>query len=360
MTKISLLICGKLRDPQTFESDLERYLQWLSCKAVDRIVFSGWTSDLPQHAEFFRRMAGDRVEVVLSDEPSLKTPGYALHQAKSLHYGLAQFAPEDRILKTRTDKVSWALEFDIADLVSAAERQAEVGPQSPFSERVFVMGALLFQPFFISDQLFLGKARDLQRIANHDLWYECDNSLVNTEQMLYYPAFAGNCPFTRAFFTVNPGLLFQRPALRADVYRYLLGHPLYQFALREFVTALDESFTLGLFGRPVQPPGAVTWEAMLNDKVDVPGTYVPLETGLRYGFSNELVRGLLDIPILEGWGHSLRNLDAREVNLQHLRDDLCQGLFSQWPDLPNVRVPDRHDDGLRMVSPGISLLGWHS
>jgi hypothetical protein len=358
MDRISLLICGQIRDRRGFERDLERYLEWLRTGAVERIVFSGWISDVGAHSDLMQRMAANDIEVILMEEPVIKSFGYTLHQAKALHHGLAQFEADDWILKSRTDKVS--LDFDIHTLSRRIIEQPPVGEDSPFASRVMVKSALLFQPFFLNDMMFAGRARDLRLIAHHDLWYVRDHCLLNTEQLLFFSAFRPTSPFAEAFFSINPGLQHGKARLAREIYSYLLHHPLYQHAIREFMAALESSFTLGLpHVHEIAELPMTSWDAMLDLKQDVAGTFPDPNIGLRVSMSNALPNWLKDIPLSARDPRALNDLDPagiREADIRAMRDDLCRQIQARWPDLSNLCLPDIVQNGVRFVSTRISLV----
>src|SRR5437764_587140 len=134
--KLNILICGKIRDPQAFAADLDVYRSWRDSGFVERIVFSGWISDLHDNPDMLLQLRRNGVEVVLAEEPMVRMIGHIFHQAKSLHYGLSQFSDDDLVLKTRTDKV-W-LNFDIGYTRDRLENAPAPGPISPFKQRIII------------------------------------------------------------------------------------------------------------------------------------------------------------------------------------------------------------------------------
>ena len=363
MDRVSLLICGQLRDRAGFERDLERYLAWRREGSVAEIVFSGWTSDLGGHRDLFQSMAAEGIDVVLSEEPLIKSFGYTLHQAKNLHYGLLRIHSDSWVLKSRTDKV--ALDFDIRDVARRITGQRPVGNGSPFSSRLLVTGANLFQPFFVNDMMFAGRARDLRSIAHHDLWYVRNHCLLNTEQILFFSAFRSSSPCAEAFFSVNPGLQHGDPVLSKQIYSFLLRSPLYRQALREYMNGLQSSFTIGLTGQVETAMNemnfaGVNWEAMLDMDLPMPGTIVAPAIGLRTGVADFLPSHLLEMPLTPENGICLGKLDkngADDAGIKRMRDDLCRALDARWPELPNRCAPEIVQEGIRLISTRISLVG---
>jgi hypothetical protein len=363
MDRVSLLICGQLRDRAGFERDLERYLGWRREGAIAEIVFSGWISDLGAHRDLMQSMVGEGVDVVLSEEPLIKSFGYTLHQTKNLHYGLSRILPSNWVLKSRTDKV--ALDFDIRDVTRRITGQLPVGKGSPFSDRLLVTGANLFQPFFVNDMMFAGRARDLRSIAHHDLWYVRNHCLLNTEQILFFSAFRATSPCTEAFFSVNPGLQHGDPDLSKQIYGFLLRSPLYRQALREYMYGLESSFTFGLTGQGEAEDGgvrlaAIDWEALLDMDLLVPGTIAAPAIGLRMGVADFLPPHLLKMPLTPDDASCLAELvrgGTDESGIKQMRDELCSALDARWPELPNRCAPEIVQDGIRLISTRISLVG---
>ncbi|UXC89774.1 hypothetical protein EGM87_11955 [Sphingobium sp. RSMS] len=363
MDRVSLLICGQLRDRAGFERDLERYLEWRRRGAVVEIVFSGWTSDLGAHRDLLQAMAAEGIDVVLSEEPLIKSFGYTLHQAKNLHYGLSRIHPDNWVLKSRTDKV--ALDFDIEDVTRRITAQRPVGKGSPLFSRLLVTGVNLFQPFFVNDMMFAGRARDLRSIAHHDLWYVRNHCLLNTEQILFFSPFRQTSPCAEAFFSVNPGLQHGDPELSKEIYGFLLRNPLYRHALREYVDGLQSSFTIGLTGPAESEGGGISlaglnWEAMLDMDLPIPGTIAAPVIGLRMGVADFLPSDLLEMPLTPGDASCLATMDRSGTDdavIKQMRDELCGALDARWPDLPNRCAPEIIQDGIRLISTRISLVG---
>jgi hypothetical protein len=362
MDRVSLLICGQLRDRAGFERDLGRYLGWRREGVIAEIVFSGWISDLGAHRELMQSMAAEGIDVVLSEEPLIKSFGYTLHQTKNLHYGLSRIHPDNWVLKSRTDKV--ALDFDIREVTRRITGQRPVGKGSPFSDRLLVTGANLFQPFFVNDMMFAGRARDLRSIAHHDLWYVRNHCLLNTEQILFFSAFRPTSPCAEAFFSVNPGLQHGDPELSKQIYGFLLRSPLYRQALREYMDGLQSSFTFGLTGQGGAEDGTslagMNWEAMLDMGLPVPGTIAAPAIGLRTGVADFLPSHLLGMPLTPDDASCLATLDrgrTDEASIKRMRDELCSALDARWPELPNRCAPEIVQDGIRLISTRISLVG---
>ncbi|CAN5208530.1 hypothetical protein BH09PSE1_BH09PSE1_07310 [soil metagenome] len=358
MAAPSLLICGKIREPEPFAEEAGRYLQWLRDGRINRLVFCGWISDLDDHRPLISEIAAGGAEVRLIFEPQIRSVGNFLHQSKTLHYGLAAFEDEETVIKGRTDKMprDWSIDLPVQRL--QARRPA--GADSPFRERVCIRGAMMLQPFFFNDMAFAGRAGDLKRLAHHDLWFDRDHCLLNAEQMFHSAPFMATSPVSQVFFRANPGLVHESADLSRALYDRLLNSRLFVGALAESLIALEQSYQLGFLGEDFASPSPV------DDFEHVWSTENP-DAGVEYSHaahmltfrSDALPAWLLDLPFHRLGGGRLRDLaiGMDSAVLEQDRLDLVAMLHQAFPDLPNIPPLPWADGNIKVFWPRFSYLG---
>jgi hypothetical protein len=249
----NVLICGKIRDIGEFKADIDLYLDWKSQGLIQRIVFSGWESDLFLHSGFINQLCDRGIEVVLSPDPSFTLHGYIFHQMKTLRYGLSRFRKRDRVFKSRTDKAMLET-VDLPHLIQRFEAAPSPGPTSPFRHRVMILGGLLFQPYFFNDMLFAGEAGDLLRFCSFDLWFEMHNALINAEQAMHVTPWVARDPLLRDYFMANPGLVHDSLDNAISLQLSMLHDPFYRSILRRSLSALIDGYVIGFVDpAPWQP-----------------------------------------------------------------------------------------------------------
>ena len=308
--RASILICGKIRSREVFRKDMETYRIWKASGQIDRIVYSGWTSDLGVNDDIFSDLREMGVEIVLTPEPNFIVHGYIYHQMKTLHFGLAMFGDDEIVIKSRTDN-AW-LNFDPITVTQYVAEAEPVGPRSPFAARVSILCGLAFQPYFFNDMMYAGRASDLKRMVSFDLWYDAESALVNAEQALHTAPVIGQRPFLRDYLMVNPGLLHGESPLAGRLQRVLLTDPFYLRCVWDSLTTLRDGYRIGFHPRdPWTPPeGQVTLEDLADGAAGDPVKdlrFLAAANTLEF-YSNAAVDFLLTTPISAAEPRSLSAL----------------------------------------------------
>lgn len=317
MSKRVALITGKIRDPDAFDRHLITYAEWLGDGHVDRVVFSGWVSDLHLHGDIIRRMESAGIETVLSREPEIIILGHILHQMKSLHSGLAVISPEDVVLRTRTDK--YTPPASPGALFSAHHHAKPPGSRSPFEARILASAMLLFQPYFINDISFVGLAKDLAKMVNSDLWYVTDHALINAEQILHSYPFLASRPGLRSFFKINPGVQWDNRLRARKITKILLDS---RWTLSVLATAMadtEDSYTFGYHSVAddhLKPSLTLRRLAELNEGERIGPIRFNPHANMAESVSDAGLSLVLDLPVRRS-GPSLRSYAAEPVSMVH-------------------------------------------
>lgn len=354
----SVLICGKIRDDGLFEQDLDVYQSWRDQGFVDRLVFSGWLED--HNHPILHRMRDSGIKIVLSFPPVIKGPGHIFHQMKTLHYGLREFAPDDLILRSRTDK-TW-LHFSMPEATKRFWSSPAPGPASPFQRRMIIQQALPLQPFFYNDIMFMGLATDIAKMVSYDAWYELEHAVLNPEQIFHYYPFRGQSPATEAFLHVNPGLEHYDLGMSVELYRLLLREPLYRRALAEGLTQLESSYRIGWSASDWSPD---TQFRSLSDLLGMPtgnrevGLWMAPGANSLIASDEAAIRYLFDTPILDGDSRCLRDYVGAPISSAALTDEaeaLADAICKSFPDRLNPPVYPHMKNGLKIIPPRVQSI----
>ncbi|SFV15122.1 hypothetical protein SAMN02799631_06033 [Methylobacterium sp. 174MFSha1.1] len=240
----NVLVCGKIRDINEFQKIIDTYRIWKSQGKINRVVYSGWDTDYSLVRDYIVSAADWGLESIISPEPALTTMGYIFHQQKALRFGLSTFNDGDLIIKSRTDKA--ILDLDVSKLQRRFALAPAPSPNSPFKHRVLIFAALILQPFFFNDMTYVGRADDLVKFASSNLWYEFYNTCINAEQAIHSSPFVVGDPLIRDYFMVNPGLIHDDIDKALLLQKKVLYHPFFQQILGRSLTALRDSYMIGI------------------------------------------------------------------------------------------------------------------
>lgn len=351
----SVVVCGKIRDEDSFARDLDVYADWLKRGSVRQLVFSGWLED--EHHPLLDRMRAMGARLVLSEPPILKSHGHFYHQMKSLYYGLQQFEDDELVLRSRTDKV-W-LDFDPAHVARRwSDAPLPEGP-SPYSRRVLIVEALVGQPFFFNDMTLMGRNGDLLKMVAFDLWPELDHALLNPEQQFHYEPYrrAGIYRSTETFLRVNPGIITHDEVLSRRVGRFLLRHQIYLRALAESLTAFERHYLMGMReNEPFVPPPVSSLDELYGLPLEEPE---PHKLALSPGSKSLVTKNtaaiswMLDCPISQDDCRTLRQIAQQpaptRMALEAEADELARSFYSAFPDHPHGPVAPEDRNGVRII-----------
>jgi hypothetical protein len=298
-----VLISGKIRFPDQFQDILAMIQGWQAQGHVGRIVYSGWEPDLIDHRDMIVGLAAQGIEVVLTYEPAVTIFGNAFHQMKNLHYGLAEFADDDVVLRARTERVNWGFAPDA--LASRFFDAPPVGENSPFDARVVVQYATPFQPYFCGDQSFIGRAADLRKLIAFDTWFAAEGAFLNPEQLLHSRPFLEKRPMLRDFFRVNPGLISQGLDISERVYRLMLSNSFYAGMLYWWLRDLQDSYVLGFepseFDEAAWPDGHAVEDLLRGDAVSLfPKVNLFHLAGIFDTNCPQIIEKMLQMPVQAG------------------------------------------------------------
>jgi len=354
----AVLVVGKIREPEKFSLDVEKYVSWLKAGKVDKLVFSGWVSDLHQNRRLLDVLARAGGRIVLDREPDITLIGSILHQMVALHNGLSVLDPDDVVLKSRTDKV--AMPTDPGTIFARFTSAEPPAAQSPFRRRILVPSALAWHPFFFNDGTYVGLAGDLAQLVTFDLWYVARNALINGEQVFHTAPFRKGCAFLDEYFKVNPGLVWWDDAdLARRLDRARLDEPLHLAAVARSLQAIESSYAVGYHAIDDTvgdlPP---SWHHLLERDAGISRKLVYSKHSNAWVLTAGGVASLLlDLPISPDRPQSLRSCADLSPELLRRRAGLCEAawqmaerLSAAFPGLRNPpRLPSCSDDGSYVV-----------
>lgn len=352
----SVVVCGKIRDSESFSRDLDVYENWLRNNEISRLVFSGWVEDA--HNPLIFRLVELGARIVLSEPPILKGHGHFYHQMKSLYYGLLECEDDELVLRSRTDKV-W-LNFNPLEV---AQRWREAPPPqdpSPYVRRVFTLAALVGQPFFFNDMMLFGRCDDLLKMVAFDLWPELDHALLNPEQQFHYQPYrrAGLFPATQAFLGVNPGILTNDEETSRRVGHFLMAQPIYLRALAEGLTAFERHYRMGFNESPsFSPPDTPTLDDLYDLAMDTPGPQKLVFCSNSKALVTQngaAVSWMLDQPISRDDPRTLRQIADQQTPsrrvLQNEALQLAESFQRSFPNHPHGPAVSLNRDGIHLVA----------
>ena len=315
MSKIfHVLISGKIRDVDQFRQILALIQSWKADGHVGRIVFSGWESDLGEHRDLIVELSAQGIEIVLTHEPPIVVFGYAFHQMKNLHFGLAQFADDDAVLRARTDRVN--LGFAPGDLADRFFNAPSPGEDSPFTQRIMIQYATPFQPYFCGDQSFMGRVSDLRNLISFDTWFATEGAFLNPEQLLHSRPFIQKRPMLRDFFRINPGLISEGLENSQRLYRRMLEHKFYTGMLYWWLQDLLNSYILGFHPYTID---SETWPQhyTIEDLLRPDATQIFPQIGLFHlagifdTHCSQVIEKMLEMPVTAGSSERLADHAAQ-------------------------------------------------
>lgn len=167
---------GALRDMVDFYDILRLTLEAREAGLIDSVWLSTWRGEFDRCDPGLKsRLRDSGVGVIEGDLPRRDVAGAAwgyVVQATSIANAIERLAPDDRVLKLRTDKCARHLRTMLTTLT-------EGDPGPPGDPRFAVLGARLCVnrlkatvPFHASDMVYYGRAGDIAALTRPDLWPE--------------------------------------------------------------------------------------------------------------------------------------------------------------------------------------------
>lgn len=196
-------VCGQVRDPEIFQAALAPLLGLRARKALDTIFVSTWREDVEAHPGLPAWLAAHGIVLEVSVlPPRLEVPGNVFQQMLTLGRVLDRVDDDAVVLRMRGDAV--ATEDAIEALFVTNRRlplAVRLGSSEPvFSERVWAPFFIARLPFFVGDQMFLGRARDLRRLTNYEL--ETEAYGITSRPCEVSPRYSsGSAPEIRRYLT---------------------------------------------------------------------------------------------------------------------------------------------------------------
>jgi len=216
MNETDILITGRVRHPQIFQTVIQMAVKLRTQGIVRRVIFSGWSEDFEQFPSLADHLAQYDV-LAINNGPSLKmrSVGNYWDQIKTLETGLERIEDGVHVFKTRTDMLFTDASETLAKII-AANIAIPCGIQG-FRNRIWIPSFVALQPFFMADQCFFGLAEDLRQFINYDASIEARGidiprfpgsathpSAASTEIRLWITPFLARYPQLREYLNVFP------------------------------------------------------------------------------------------------------------------------------------------------------------
>lgn len=202
-----VLICGLVRDEASMLAKLDELRSWLDQGVIQGVVFSTWHGEIHKFPNVLERFhAGDFI-LVETEQPTIKSFGYTLHQSKTLYYGLQAIPKGAMVLKIRADlgglnaQVRAAIESVDLDLTTP-EGWPEV-----FEKKILLSTSFIDAPFYLNDIIFYGLREDLINLSSFDFSTEMIFANTAPEQFFFRGAFARQFPLLESYLTIQPYLV---------------------------------------------------------------------------------------------------------------------------------------------------------
>lgn len=238
----NILFTGLIRNEKLFEEKLKKSLQLRDKGYIKNIVFSTWHGEIEKYPNIEKIIKNNDIIQIKSNEPNIKTPGYIIHQMKSLKFGLDFFDDSDYVYKMRPDLGGFNIE-NIVNLINGNyNKKIKNELNHIFDERVVIDGGFLTNPFYINDIQFFGKKSDLLNLVNFDLKYDIIYNDLSPEQYFFAPVFIENFDIFKNYFKINQGLFHGNESLEKKYLTYFFNSDFHLLALSYYIYILNHLF----------------------------------------------------------------------------------------------------------------------
>lgn len=153
--QVTIIFCGLPRDLHLFRRSLREF-------QGSRIIFSSWKEWVNPNLQESLRTLG--VEVLLNTEPKPLGHSSIWAQMYALQYALEACESDEIVLKTRSDVY-----------ISPTSLQKILARYR--APKIWVPCFEITKPFYIADEVFLGRARDLRKLVNFDTSFDAAASM---------------------------------------------------------------------------------------------------------------------------------------------------------------------------------------
>tara|TARA_B100001248_G_scaffold262670_1_gene260717 strand:+ start:4271 stop:5572 length:1302 start_codon:yes stop_codon:yes gene_type:complete len=242
--KISVIICGLVRDSDRFCDKLQQFYNWTKEGFVDEVIYSTWIGELASYPAVKAKLNKTGVKVIEVEEPRLVLKGgHQLHQMTSLYYAINEIEDEDKyVLKTRVDLADNHADM-LHEFTSGTEATDDflgVG----LKNKIIVENSQLLYPFLQGDAQFYGKKSDIAKLVNLSNEMEVVYNRLAVEQTFFFEPFKNIEIFKTHFYWNLPHI--SDVAHRRDEQLDFLSKSTY---MRECIEAwwivLDAYFKIG-------------------------------------------------------------------------------------------------------------------
>lgn len=175
---LAVLVLGHVhRVPGVLDRSVQDFLELKELGIVSKISLVVSMDHYHDHKAYIDDVAGRGVAVVAYAEPKPVGISHIWAQMKSLLVGLVDFRTDQFVLRTRADvyiekELLWRLAttpefFDLDYTNTAAASVSGIPTSVPrvFQSRVWVPWMDAAQPFWVSDEAFMGRAGDLRLLV---------------------------------------------------------------------------------------------------------------------------------------------------------------------------------------------------
>jgi hypothetical protein len=252
--KITIAICGQVRQRWFFVKCLEPLVALLRAGTVRRVLFVTWADEIAAHGPIAELLVLNGVEIVALPEPPMASSGNHLQQTRTARAALAACDADEWLLRTRGD----IFYEDPAALARLLHLPLEPGETKPlpaiFRNRVWLPAAVLLSPFYAWDTTLYGRADDLGRLYRYDVGEDVEADpraprLTPVETRLFMRPFLDAFPIVAAWRRLAAAgrLHFATPDFAREV-GIALGHRVFREILAAWWLILDRYYAIGRDG----------------------------------------------------------------------------------------------------------------
>ncbi len=238
----NILFTGLVRNENLFINKLEKALELRKSGLIKKVVFSTWIGEASKYPIVYDYIKKNDIVLIESTEPNVKSPGYILHQMKTLYHGLSFFNNNEFVYKMRPDLGPFNIE-NVKEVITNINLDIEDKIKDKvLINKIVVDGGFIMHPFYINDIQFYGLNEDLKKLINFDLKYEVIYNDISPEQYFYISPFIDYFPKLKMFFSINQGLMHGNEDLARKYFYYFLESNHHLEALSNYIYILDKYF----------------------------------------------------------------------------------------------------------------------
>ncbi|MDB2389801.1 hypothetical protein N9X12_01060 [Alphaproteobacteria bacterium] len=230
---------GLIRTPYRF---MHSVIDFYRNKRVSKIVLSVWIGEIDKYQGLREFLTEHKVVIIETEEPNEVTTGFINHQMVSLEKSLGLFNDNDLIFKTRCDLYIDPEFFD--KLIKNADIWSHIQYKdySIFKNKIWVMYYELTKPFYLGDECFCGKKRDVNLLINYNNYDETIVGSGITHIRRYIDPFIEKFPILKMYIYKSHKLSFISDGNRFELLNQIIKTDIFIIFQYLFMQILRSNF----------------------------------------------------------------------------------------------------------------------